>query len=73
MWEFLLALGQVPGTNFQITFTEILWAVYLLLVLWLYRKKIFPKKSALKNLVYLGRHFDLFLLTKRGSQLRLRF
>ncbi|MDB5160713.1 MAG: hypothetical protein JWO96_93 [Candidatus Saccharibacteria bacterium] len=31
MLEFLLVLGQIPGTNFQVTFAEVALAVYALL------------------------------------------
>jgi len=27
MWDLLIVLGQIPGTNFQITFYEIVFAV----------------------------------------------
>ena len=35
MLDFLLVLGQIPGTNFQITFFELIAAILLALVYFL--------------------------------------
>jgi|SRR5579871_265832 len=39
MWDTLLVLGLVPGTNFQITFLEMVWTLYIGLMLWAIIKK----------------------------------
>lgn len=44
MLDFLLVLGQIPGTNFQITFTEFL-VFCLLFIAWLYRYRL--RKAAI--------------------------
>lgn len=33
MFDFLLVLGQIPGTSFQLTFNELLFVLNLLLIL----------------------------------------
>ena len=66
MWDFLLVLGLVPGTNFQITFSELVAFYILLPFLWAARKKLLHKnpKRTVSNLV-------IYLQTKKGQQLRL--
>lgn len=32
MWDFLLVLGQIPGTNIQITFNEMLYTAVLAII-----------------------------------------
>lgn len=35
MLDFFIVLGQVPGTNYQITFNQILVFLSIMLLLWL--------------------------------------
>ena len=77
MWEILLVLGRVPGTNFQITFYEfVIVCLAGLGLLWL-RKKQFDYKDTVRRLLgfrisrYLVRYRKLYLLTKKGTQLKL--
>lgn len=67
MWETLLALGQIPGTNIQITFTELLIVVELILLAYLFRNKI-GKLLHFRQTLHL---IHLYLLTKKGQQLKL--
>jgi hypothetical protein len=39
MLDFLLVLGQIPGTNFQITFYELVF-VSLVLIGWFFRGQL---------------------------------
>lgn len=67
MWDFLLVLGQVPGTDIQITFLELLLATALAAAFLLYRKHLL-KASTLNHLIH---QLLLYLRTKRGQQLKL--
>jgi len=59
MLESLLVLGQVPGTNFEITFQEIFLSCYLLLLLYFYRRaRIYARMDI--------QYFKLLLLEKRA-------
>jgi hypothetical protein len=40
MLDFLLVLGQVPGTDFQITFTEIVFSLGIGIVIYLKRRPV---------------------------------
>jgi hypothetical protein len=70
MWEFLF-LGQIPGTNFQITFSELAVAVELGLIYWLMRQRHISYKDVLMHPIYFVRHWQLFVRTKKGAQLEL--
>jgi hypothetical protein len=70
MLNQLIFLGQVPGTNFFITFTELLIVFEVALVVFLFRKK--------RLLVRIGRrirfyelYLQVYLLTDRAKELRL--
>lgn len=66
MWDFLLVLGRVPGTDFVITFSEIAGFCLVLPFAWLARKRLLHadlRRSARLVLIY--------VLTKKGQQLRL--
>ena len=66
MLDFLLVLGLVPGTNFQITFAELV-AIYITVpLLWAVRKQIlhiYPRRTANNMLIYMQ--------FRKGQQLRL--
>jgi hypothetical protein len=64
--EFLV-LGQIPGTNFQITFSELALLFDIALVVFLLRKNhvIFQKFG------YYRLYIHLYFSTKRGQQLSL--
>lgn len=66
MWDFLLVLGQVPGTNFEITFSEVVGFCILLAFLWAARKKVlhFNLKRTARLLIIHSR-------AKKGQQLKL--
>lgn len=64
MWEFLWVLGIIPGTNFQITFSEWLLASLLTLI-WLFTRK---KHITHRNILYL---LSIYWQTKKGQQLKL--
>lgn len=57
MLEYLLVLGQVPGTKLQITFLEIVLAVYLPMLarIWSRREQIAKMDWQYFKLVYLRR------------------
>lgn len=61
MLEYLLVLGQIPGTKFQITFIEIVLATYLpmLALIWLKRRQIAKMDR---------QYFKLLLLRHRAHQ-----
>ena len=67
MWDFLIVLGQVPGTNFVITFSEIIGFCLLMPFLWAARKRLLRANP--KRTVYL---LAVYLQTKKGQQLKLR-
>jgi len=48
MLDFLLVLGQIPGTHFQITFYELI-LFSLLLMAWLFRGQLRRLALAKKN------------------------
>ena len=67
MLNELLFLGQIPGTNIQITFSDYLFLVDIALVLLLLRKKhLLP--HGLKHYWHYGR---LYFSVKQGQQLSL--
>lgn len=66
----LVFLGQVPGTDFQITFTELLLAAELALVIFLFRKKPLLVKVGRRLKFYLLK-LEVYLLTDKGKELRL--
>ena len=66
MLDFLLVLGQVPGTNFQITFSELVAFYISVPLIWAVRKKMLhtdPRRTARLTLIYLQ--------TRKGQQLKL--
>lgn len=66
MWELLLVLGQVPGTNYEITFAQVVLFCLMAPLMWLaYRRllRLNPRKSA--NLII------TYLKTRKGQQLKL--
>ena len=66
MWDFLLVLGRVPGTNFVITFSEVLCLCAVLPLVWLARNRLLHA-----DLRRSGRLLVLFITTRKGQQLRL--
>jgi len=58
MLEYLLVLGQVPGTNFEITFFEVVLATYLpmLLLIWAKRDKLSRMDWQYFKLMTMRRH-----------------
>jgi hypothetical protein len=48
MLDFLLVLGQIPGTRFQITFYELI-IFSLLFTAWLFRGQLHRLAAAKKN------------------------
>jgi hypothetical protein len=65
MLNLMLVLGQVPGTNFQLTFNEFMSALLVLvevMVLFHYRARIWRFAHTLK----------LSILTPKGHQLKLQ-
>lgn len=67
MLGFLLVLGQIPGTNFQITFSELLILLLLAIVIWEARRMNLHLKDVKKLPAYLKFH----LLIRKGAQLKL--
>jgi hypothetical protein len=67
--EFLV-LGRVPGTNFFITFNEMLLLLDVCLTVFLlHKKQILAKATVWLNYYWLYAH--LYLSTKKGQQLSL--
>lgn len=64
--EFLV-LGQVPGTNFQITFTEMLLAAYACLAVYLFIKR----QIVIKTFRYICIYIHFYILVKKTRYLRL--
>ena len=71
MWDFLLVLGQIPGTNIQITFLDLVGFCLLLLVTLLVRKKHLKLGLSPKSWTHAVRHWRSYLLVKKGTQLKL--
>lgn len=66
MFNELLVLGLIPGTNFQITFTELLMVVELGLVFYLLRRR-----HIIQEFKYYWIYIHFYILAKRSRQLRL--
>ncbi|HEX5394804.1 MAG TPA: hypothetical protein VFW52_00350 [Candidatus Saccharimonadales bacterium] len=66
MWDFLLVLGRVPGTNLVITFSEIIGFSCFLPFIWLAHKRLLH--ADLRRTLRL---LQLHLQTKKGQQLKL--
>lgn len=66
MWDFLLVLGRVPGTDFVITFTEVIGFCLVLAFFWLAWKKL-PRADIRRS----GRLILTYALTRKGQQLKL--
>lgn len=71
MWDFLIVLGQIPGTDIQITFLELLCFSILLILLFLYRRRLLNIKFVSMAAVYFAKHWRLYLLVRKGTQLKL--
>lgn len=77
MLEQLLALGLIPGTNIQITFNELIVLVLAFSAYYYVRLRKIDIKSLVlqKNELDLSRNIvrfrRLYLLTKKGTQIRL--
>jgi hypothetical protein len=66
MWDFLLVLGRVPGTNFVITFSEVIGFCLYLPFAWLAWKQLLTF-----NLRRSTRLIITYASTRKGQQLRL--
>lgn len=66
MFNELLVLGLIPGTNFQITFSELLVVVELGLTLHLLRRH-----KIIQEFKYYWIYIHFYILAKRSQQLRL--
>lgn len=66
MLEYLLVLGQVPGTKLEITFIELVLALYLpmLALIWFKRRQLAKMDRQYFKLVFLRRraHQELSML-----------
>jgi len=65
MFNLILVLGQVPGTDFQVTFDELLISLFLIIeafIAWHYRKRV----------LYFSRHIKSYALIRKGTQLKLQ-
>ncbi len=69
MWDFLLVLGQVPGTDIQITFLEVVLFCLLISLFWFSRKQLLKLRLVYKYLANL----HIYLRVKKGAQLHLPF
>lgn len=70
MLNQLIFLGQIPGTNFYITFSEILVVLEVALVIFLFRKQRLVVKIG-RRLRFYELYLQVYLLTDRGKELRL--
>ena len=68
MLDDFLILGQVPGTNFQITFSELLLLLDAVLIFYLLRKHHLSPFEKIKWQYY---YIRLYLSVEQGQQLRL--
>jgi hypothetical protein len=58
MWDFFIVLGQVPGTNLQITFNEIVIFVAVVLALFVaYRRNVYVRRRARQLYEAINREF----------------
>ena len=71
MLNQLLVLGLVPGTNFQITFSDLMILVEMILIYYLLRHKLPHPQAIRKQLEYYRLYTYLYLSTKKGRQLSL--
>ncbi len=67
MLDFLLVLGQIPGTSYQVSFEELMTTCLTVGIIWYAHKKRWTVADA-KRPVHLVR---VYLSTKRGAQLKL--
>jgi hypothetical protein len=66
MLDSLLVLGEIPGTDYEITFSQVVGLYLLAPGLWVVRKKLLlpsPKRTLRQILTQ--------LYTKKGQQLKL--
>jgi hypothetical protein len=77
MWESLLVLGEVPGTDHQITFEQLAALCLFITGATLIRLKrislaqILSLRSKVKLSRFIIRYRKVYLLTKKGTQLKL--
>ncbi len=69
MLDFLLVLGQIPGTNFQITFSEMLVLVALVGVIYVVRKEHF----LVNGISWMPKYIKLYTGSQKSNQLSLKF
>lgn len=69
----IIFLGQVPGTNFQVTFPELLAAFDILLILYLLRRRglVHELRYYWRELRFYQLYWQVYLSTKKGWHLRL--
>ncbi len=69
----IIFLGQIPGTNFQITFPELLAVLDLALFLYLLRRRdiVHELRYYSRELKFYRLYWQVYLSTKKGWQLRL--
>jgi len=64
--NYLIFLGRVPGTNFQITFNDLLFVLDLVLMLYLLRRR-----RVVHELKYYWIYLHFYILSKKTRRLRL--
>jgi hypothetical protein len=67
MLDFLLVLGQIPGTNFQVSFEELI-TIYLAVGLAWY---VHHRRWTVADAQRAARLTRLYVSTKKGTQLKL--
>lgn len=67
----ILVLGQIPGTNFQITFDELLILTDVVLVIYLLRHRLGDIRTLPRRINYFRLYFSIYLSTRKGQQLSL--
>ncbi|HET9722043.1 MAG TPA: hypothetical protein VFP32_03380 [Candidatus Saccharimonadales bacterium] len=71
MLNELLVLGLIPGTNLQITFSEMLILVEIVMVAFLFRIHHLNRRSLTAKLTYFTHHWRIYAFVKKGTQLNL--
>lgn len=71
MWDFILVLGQIPGTNIQVTFSEFIVMLIIAWLAWRARRKHIGVRRFMKSTLYFAGHWQQYLRNKKGSQLKL--
>ncbi len=67
MFNELLVLGQVPGTNIQITFNELLMLLDISFMLLVIRKYL-PGLNQIRRMYYMA---SLYIFFKRNQRIKL--